>query len=167
MFSSRSPCHSAMTRSWHYSDDPEVNQEIGRESAFFDLAPKAALAYVEMFGDLWRIGDGNGGWLLNLVVEAAFELGITSERSRWQVPDRVQRIARRDGWECHYCGCALGWGHESVARPEIEHKTPRSAGGSNRLDNLVLACSDCNRRKGTKLYDDFLAEMRIERVFVE
>lgn len=39
---------------------------------------------------------------------------------------------------------------------ELDHKTPRSKGGSNKLDNLVLACPDCNARKSDRYsYEEF------------
>lgn len=39
----------------------------------------------------------------------------------------------------------------------IEHLTPRSRGGTNRISNLVLACVPCNEAKGTKPVEVFLA----------
>lgn len=33
----------------------------------------------------------------------------------------------------------------------IEHMTPRSAGGSDTLDNLVMACAKCNQDRGKAL----------------
>ncbi|MCP3998998.1 MAG: HNH endonuclease, partial [bacterium] len=43
---------------------------------------------------------------------------------------------------CAYCGVSddLQW----------EHIIPRSAGGPDTIDNLVLACPECNLSKGTK-----------------
>jgi 5-methylcytosine-specific restriction endonuclease McrA len=44
---------------------------------------------------------------------------------------------------CMYCGTIRG-------RIEIEHRLPVSRGGTDRWDNLVLACSPCNTQKGTR-----------------
>lgn len=38
---------------------------------------------------------------------------------------------------------------------EIEHIIPKSRGGSNRVSNLVIACRQCNRRKGNKTAAEF------------
>jgi 5-methylcytosine-specific restriction endonuclease McrA len=52
------------------------------------------------------------------------------------------------GRKCAYCGVK--------AMPlEIEHLTPRSRGGSNRVSNLTLACHACNQRKGNKTAAEF------------
>lgn len=59
----------------------------------------------------------------------------------------VQRLAARDGWQCRYCGCALGYG-DGEERPTKDHVFPRAWGGSDRITNLVLACEPCNTRKG-------------------
>jgi 5-methylcytosine-specific restriction endonuclease McrA len=39
----------------------------------------------------------------------------------------------------------------------VEHITPRSKGGSNRISNLTLACHACNESKGSQLIEEFLA----------
>ncbi|MER5444654.1 HNH endonuclease [Streptomyces sp. NPDC002766] len=48
----------------------------------------------------------------------------------------------------------------------IEHLQPRSRGGSNRISNLVLACVPCNRAKGSRPVELFLADDpgRLERI---
>ena len=38
---------------------------------------------------------------------------------------------------------------------EIEHLTPKSRGGSNRVGNLAIACKQCNQRKGSKTAAEF------------
>jgi 5-methylcytosine-specific restriction endonuclease McrA len=45
--------------------------------------------------------------------------------------------------KCCYCG------KENVPL-EVEHIIPKSRGGTDRVDNLCLACHDCNQRKGSK-----------------
>ena len=49
---------------------------------------------------------------------------------------------------CAYCG-------ETGMPLEIEHLTPRSRGGSDRVSNLTLACHECNQKKGTKTAAEF------------
>lgn len=44
---------------------------------------------------------------------------------------------------CAYCGA-------TKVPLEIEHLTPKSRGGSNRVSNLALACHDCNQAKGNQ-----------------
>lgn len=49
---------------------------------------------------------------------------------------------------CAYCG-------ETGIPLEIEHITPRSRGGSDRVSNLTLACHACNQKKGNKTAAEF------------
>ena len=49
---------------------------------------------------------------------------------------------------CAYCG------NEGVPL-EIEHLTPRSRGGSDRVSNLTLACTPCNQKKGHRTAAEF------------
>lgn len=50
---------------------------------------------------------------------------------------------------CAYCGA-------QQVPLQIEHIRPKSAGGSNRLSNLTLACKPCNQKKGAQPIDVFL-----------
>lgn len=51
---------------------------------------------------------------------------------------------------CFYCRVSL-----EAHNAHIEHRVPRSKGGSDDADNLVIACSDCNRIKHTRTEDEF------------
>jgi hypothetical protein len=51
--------------------------------------------------------------------------------------------------KCAYCGA-------TDTRLEIEHVHPKSKGGSNRVSNLAIACSPCNKVKGNQDVKDFL-----------
>lgn len=51
--------------------------------------------------------------------------------------------------KCAYCGT-------TDTQLEIEHIIPRSKGGSNRVSNLTLSCTKCNKRKGNKPIVQFL-----------
>jgi hypothetical protein len=49
---------------------------------------------------------------------------------------------------CYYCGCAL-------ITFSIDHKLPRSRGGTNKESNIVLTCGDCNHLKFTRTETEF------------
>lgn len=52
-------------------------------------------------------------------------------------------------YTCVYCNaCAFKNGKSKGICLEIDHVVPRSKGGSNRVNNLVLACHECNQHKG-------------------
>lgn len=55
--------------------------------------------------------------------------------------------------KCAYCKKPFS----NTVKAEIEHVTPRSKGGSNRISNLVIACHDCNQAKGSQDIRDFLS----------
>ena len=52
------------------------------------------------------------------------------------------------GRQCAYCDA------QNIPL-QIDHITPKSLGGSNRIDNLTLACSDCNLKKSNAFLEDF------------
>jgi len=51
--------------------------------------------------------------------------------------------------ECAYCGA-------TNVRLEIDHIVPRSAGGTNRVDNLAICCRSCNENKGSLTIQEFV-----------
>lgn len=55
-------------------------------------------------------------------------------------------IYKRDGHKCQYCG--------STKQLTIDHIIPRSRGGEDTWENLVVACMPCNTRKGDKFLEE-------------
>jgi 5-methylcytosine-specific restriction endonuclease McrA len=51
----------------------------------------------------------------------------------------------RDHFACQYCGARPGIGEAT-----IDHVLPRSRGGESTWENCVLACIECNKRKGNR-----------------
>ena len=70
-------------------------------------------------------------------------------------------IFKRDSFTCQYCG-----GHPPEIMLEVDHIIPRSQGGKDDFENLVTACSNCNRGKGkrplefTKIRGDLIEETK-------
>ena len=58
-----------------------------------------------------------------------------------------KRILARDNYICHYCGNKAD---------TTDHKTPVVHGGTDDDDNLVACCRQCNTKKHTKAYEDFI-----------
>lgn len=56
------------------------------------------------------------------------------------------QIRALDKGVCAYCRSPE---YLSVTAFEVDHVVPVSAGGATVLDNLCLACTTCNRNKGT------------------
>jgi 5-methylcytosine-specific restriction endonuclease McrA len=68
--------------------------------------------------------------------------------------DRVPRLAvrltrqnlmLRDQYQCQYCGKRPG-----PAELNLDHVMPRSRGGTDTWENLVVSCRPCNLKKGKK-----------------
>lgn len=55
-------------------------------------------------------------------------------------------VLRRDGFSCQYCGLNATETGEGLT---VDHVMPVSLGGSDKPDNLVAACRDCNSGKAS------------------
>ena len=64
----------------------------------------------------------------------------------------LKAIIARDGSKCNYCkNETIRW--NGVVLPNtttLDHVVPISKGGGHTMDNVVIACSDCNTRKSNK-----------------
>lgn len=57
---------------------------------------------------------------------------------------KKKTLAARDGNRCFYCNK-----NGLFTKLTLDHVIPKSAGGSNKNENLVLACNKCNGKKGS------------------
>jgi len=76
-------------------------------------------------------------------------------RRQWDQKRRkaTPLVFERDGAVCRYCG--------SLDQLTIDHLTPIERDGNNHMDNLGVACSTCNSRKGCKTEAEYLAWMGV------
>ncbi len=63
-------------------------------------------------------------------------------RKKWK-----QSIKEKWNNQCAYCG--------SEENLTLDHITPRSKGGRDRLTNILCACKECNKSKGHQLWSDW------------
>lgn len=88
-----------------------------------------------------------------------------------------EKLVQRDGgFFCHYCLIPLVRADPSKPKDvercrnrgrgiaTIDHKYPLSKGGSTKLENLVLACYDCNQKKGVSNYEIFIRSLKVEEM---
>lgn len=62
--------------------------------------------------------------------------------------DVLVRLTKQKGL-CHYCGERLElFGPRKF---QVDHFVPLSRGGTNFVNNLVLACPECNQAKANKM----------------
>lgn len=78
---------------------------------------------------------------------------IPLNRIMIQKPTRTL-IYQRDDHTCQYCG--------SQKRLTVDHVIPRSRGGQDTWENMVVACSPCNVKKGNTLLEE--TGMKLKRV---
>jgi 5-methylcytosine-specific restriction endonuclease McrA len=68
----------------------------------------------------------------------------------------IEAQRQRQNGLCYYCH--KPWGSPRHPNGHIDHVVPLALGGSNGPENLVIACEECNLRKGAKHPDEFPPE---------
>ena len=64
-------------------------------------------------------------------------------------PNTRARVRERAGHRCEYC--LVHQEDSPLAALYVEHIVPKIHGGTDDLENLALACMDCNLHKGPNL----------------
>jgi 5-methylcytosine-specific restriction endonuclease McrA len=88
-------------------------------------------------------------------IPSVIKLSHMVRRPRPRIALSKREILRRDDYTCQYCG-------RKMRTLTLDHVVPRRQGGGHTWENLVAACSPCNRRKGGKLADE--ADMALNRL---
>lgn len=80
---------------------------------------------------------------------------------------RLQRIFDKTGGRCEYCRTELIWSGygspEDFGSWEVDHSVPQSKGGTDHLNNLFPACTECNRKKGDMTGQAFRRKLQREQ----
>lgn len=139
-------------RRWLSSiEDPEERRrravELADERRAVDLVRATLRALLrDVAGWVWHWGDGEGGWFVDEVQQAALELGLRLRQANLSLPAwgaSAREIYERDAYRCRECG---DW-HDLT----IDHIIPRSKGGTNEETNLRVLCRSCNSKKGARM----------------
>lgn len=68
----------------------------------------------------------------------------------------IAEIIERDGDLCFYCGCEMtSLDHTKTNFLTLEHVIAKSEGGPDYIDNLVVACRQCNANRGPSHFRPF------------
>jgi 5-methylcytosine-specific restriction endonuclease McrA len=78
------------------------------------------------------------GWHLPLVIRLLYYVKIPHK----DIPMTRRNVMHRDDYTCQYCG--------KKSDLTIDHVIPRSRGGKDVWDNVVVACLRCNVTKGSR-----------------
>jgi hypothetical protein len=87
--------------------------------------------------------------------KSVFEKVVSIKSKRQPLPKKLPKRAlvfKKNNGKCFYCDDQL----EIDAEWHIEHKQPKSKGGTNDIENLVPSCPSCNLKKRDKTAKEFL-----------
>jgi 5-methylcytosine-specific restriction endonuclease McrA len=103
----------------------------------------------------------------DLVVVASARRALTLAPDRWRAcrpsPSltanrrRMLLLGERDGERCVWCSKQLSYRSLDAT---VDHVRCRSAGGSDALENLVLACAACNHKRSNRSAELWLQHCR-------
>lgn len=74
----------------------------------------------------------------------------------------IEQLIAEDGERCRYCKVRVRKNWMETERHEhdatVDHIVPKAKGGSNKRENLALACRRCNNAKGDRSVEAFLRD---------
>ena len=74
------------------------------------------------------------------------------------------RLSEAQNHRCAYCGVEMTLDQSRLTSLTEDHVVAQSVGGSDRWENRVAACAECNIKKDSKDAYLFLEEIRQEKV---
>ena len=105
---------------------------------------------IEKHETLW-IGTSSGK--IACPTKVRFTTGVIAAKLRVKIPLRTKPTKKglwhRDSGECQYCQKIV-----PISTATIDHVIPKSRGGGHTWENLVIACSKCNGKKGSRLLEE-------------
>lgn len=123
-----------------------------------DQNPRAVFTAMALgdtdLGAIVERDDTRGGWVFRNYAEYQPTRADVEEKLDWDrrrkalysIPGLVDAIRRRDRDRCRYCGIEVNWkDRRSPKGGTYDHIQPR---GDNSYENVVVACHQCNVRKG-------------------
>lgn len=82
------------------------------------------------------------------------------------IDEELSEIYDKNDGYCRYCDKKLAFTNYGRLGErgawEVDHSVPRSRGGTDYLRNLVPACVDCNREKGTRTGKAYRASWKFD-----
>ena len=105
----------------------------------------------------YSIKTGSG--YFPLPTKVRFLTGIFAGKiKRYRGPPKLSKknLWIRDSGKCQYCDINL-----SVNSCTIDHVIPKSKNGTHTWNNVVLSCSKCNQRKGSRMISE--CNMRLKK----
>jgi HNH endonuclease len=114
-----------------------------RRTVLMAVAAEAELAVTAVARRGIVVAPAPDEWLRSNAVYA----GLSANRRKMVL------LGGRDGERCIWCGKELSYRSPDAT---VDHVVCRSRGGSNSIENLVLACAACNHRRADAPVEEWL-----------
>lgn len=118
---------------------------IGRKPGLYRRWPEAETQVLYVSGNLHE----------SFATEQSAQAFLEKHGQQVQRWNRDGVIVAKSRGCCWYCGKQLTGHDEDFGNGELEHQIPRARGGPGTLDNLVLACRQCNQEKSAQTVEEF------------
>ena len=78
--------------------------------------------------------------------------------TKWDFQITRSKAMKRDKWRCYICDDVVTTKPLEYPRLKlatVDHRIPRSRGGSDELENVACCCVSCNKLKNDLKYEEF------------
>lgn len=126
-----------------------IRKVSGEEDAYAPLSKEEAERILK------KAPAKTKGYYIVPMKDKESELSKSGSGQRKKISSAVRKIVyAKDQGRCYLCGNPVD--EETF---EVEHKVPVAKGGTNNLDNMYVACHECNTMKNSMFFDDFMQKI--------
>lgn len=66
----------------------------------------------------------------------------------WKAREKRQKLCKRQNNKCYWCGIQMNRIEHHPKSATLDHLVRRADGGGGNAENLVVACRECNGKRG-------------------
>lgn len=110
--------------------------------------------YLELIPSIYQMAGAGDGGMIHILYQQCLS-STHNRKNRKQITNykkMLNKLLHKYNFTCVYCG--------AKKKLTVDHIIPVSRNGTDDINNLQIACKNCNSRKGNKTHEEYLTYLQ-------